>query len=374
MAHNHHYLHYFFLKTHLRQIYTFVGLHAFAASMVGLFVPLYLHVELGFSLSVVLLFFIIQKIVLSLVTPLAALCATKIGTKHTVLVSLPGSAITIGLLYLLRIYSTPLWLIASISGSSIAFLWFGLHTSFVFSSHKKHRGEEMGKRVGAAMVAGMFAPALGGFIISIFGFGSLFLFYILLLFLSGVVLLHNGDYKPQYTFSLTRFSRSIHWPYAVYYVARGMEISAGSILWPLFIYSILTDYLSLGFVGFLVSCISGILFYIVGKRSDKTKKRTIARLCMPFRLLCWVFRAAVSLPIHVFLASGFAGFVYGISSPLSSMQYDNADKKNIYDYFIYRELFLGIGKVSVLLFFLLTQNFAGAFLWTGFAQIAIFLF
>ena len=374
MTHNHHYLHYFFFKTHLRQIYTFVGLHAFAASMVGLFVPLYLHIELGFSLSAVLLFFIIEKVVLSLVTPLAGLCATKIGTKHTMLVSLPGTAITIALLYLLTTYSIPLWLIASISGGSIAFLWFGLHTSFVFSSHKKHRGEEMGKRVGSAMVAGMFAPAIGGLIISMFGFGSLFLFYIFLLFLSGMVLLHNGDYMPQYTFSLTRFVGSIHWPYAVYYIARGMEISAGSILWPLFIYSILTNYLSLGFVGFIISCTSGLLFYIVGKRSDKTKKRTIARLSMPFHLLSWVFRAIVSLPVHVFLASGFAGLVYGISSPLSSMQYDNADKKNIYDYFIYRELFLGIGKVSILLFVLLTQNFAGAFLWTGFAQIAIFLF
>jgi len=374
MSQHHHYLRYLFLRTHLRQIYTFVGLHAFAASLIGLFVPLFLHIELGFSLSAVLVYFIVEKIALGVVTPIAAICAGRIGTKHTMLLSLPGTAITVGLLYVLTMQQIPLFLIAVISGSSISFLWFGLHTSFIFSSHKKHRGEEMGKRVGSGIVAGMFAPVVGGYVIAFSGFGSLFLFYILLLALSGVVLLYNGDYRPRYTFSITRLCRTVHWPYAVYYFARGMEISAGSILWPLFIYSILNNYISLGYVGFIISCTSGLLFYFVGKWSDQTKKRTVAHIIMPLHVLAWICRALVYLPVHVFFTSGFAGLVYGLSSPLSSMQYDNANKKYIYDYFIHRECFLTMGKVSVLLFVLLSQNFVGAFLWTGFAQIAILLF
>ena len=154
----------------LVQIYCSLGIRTFALSLVALFIPLYLHFELGYSMQQTLLFYLVYAVIFAIASPIAAKVAARFGSKHAIMYSIPLYLIYILLLYLLPSYPTPLFVLSVLSGFSLAFYWMGMHQLFFYASDKKHRGEEVGKRTAASVAGALIAPALGGLIIAYFGF------------------------------------------------------------------------------------------------------------------------------------------------------------------------------------------------------------
>jgi len=136
----------------LTQIYIAAAIRSFAITLLGLFVPLYLYNEIGFSLQQVLGFYIFFSVILAISSPIAMKFASRHGLKHTILLSVPLYLIFIILLYLLQWFPVPLVIISFFLGLSIAFYWMGLHLVFHKASDKKHRGEEVGKREGYSIL------------------------------------------------------------------------------------------------------------------------------------------------------------------------------------------------------------------------------
>ena len=60
--HNEHFWWRFFPHKELTQVYISSAIRSFAISLIGLFIPLYLYVERGFSLQQTLYFFIFKPI------------------------------------------------------------------------------------------------------------------------------------------------------------------------------------------------------------------------------------------------------------------------------------------------------------------------
>lgn len=374
MHHNHHFWWRFFPHKELTQVYISSAIRSFAISLIGLFIPLYLHVERGFSLPETLYFFIFYAAIFAISTPFAAKFASRFGLKHSVLLGIPFYLVFVLLLYFLPTLNTPLFIIAAMFGLSQSFYWMGMHLVFTHASDHKHRGEEVGKRKGFTIIATMFGPLLGGFLIKFVGFNFVFILASVLLFISVFFLFLSKEDYVKYHFSFRSMIDKKHWQNSLFFVARGTHVIAAGVIWPLFIFTILNDYLSLGLVGFLLSAVSAILVLMIGKFSDHIDKRKIIRWIAGFESLSWLLRALVIKVWHVFAVTIFGAITYGIfESPVGALEYDKA-RNHAAPYFVNREVFICFGRILLLVFVLMIDSLAGGLILNGFANLAVLLF
>ena len=358
----------------LKQLYWFFGFAAFATSMVGLFIPMYLYIEIGYSLTVTILFFIVENIFFAIATPFAASFLLKHGAKHTILVAIPFKCITIMLLYMLAQNPLLLFFVAIMSGCYQGFLWLGIHLLFKHVTQKKRRGAALGARMSIGSIAATAGPIVGGLCIEFFGFYALFLLFITLTAISSACLFLNGDYTPKYRYNPRHIFRKVNGRYALFFISQGMIQMGHGFIWPFIMFFILQSYLSLGVAGALFTAISAIIIYLSGKRSDKTNKRTMIRRLLPFELFSWIFRGLAHSAGQVYAALSIGGVTTGLlAPPIGALEYDNASSHPMY-YFIQREFFIVVGRILLLLFLLISGHFAGSLFIIAFAQLAILLF
>ena len=372
--HNEHFWWRFFPHKELTQVYISSAIRSFAISLIGLFIPLYLYVERGFSLQQTLYFFIFYAAIFAISTPFAAKFAAQAGLKHSVLLGVPFYLVFVLLLYFLPVLNTPLFVIAGMLGLSQAFYWMGMHLVFAHVSDHKHRGEEFGKRKFFTIIATMFGPLLGGLLIKFVGFNIVFILASLLLFLSAFFLFLSKEDYVKYHFSLRSMLDKKHWENSLFFVARGTHVIAAGVIWPLFIFNILNDYFSLGLVGFLLSAISAGLVLFVGKYSDHIDKRKIIRWIAGFESLSWILRALVVKVWHVFAVTIFGALTFGIfESHVGALEYDK-ERGHAAPYIFSREFFICLGRILLLVFVLMIDNLAGGLILNGFANLAVLLF
>ncbi|MBT6774316.1 MFS transporter [Candidatus Woesearchaeota archaeon] len=372
--HNENFLWRFFPHKELTQVYISSAIRNFAISLISLFVPLYLYKELGYPLEQVLYFFIFYAVVFAILSPLAAKFSARYGLKHAVLVSVPLYLLFVLLLYFLPVVKIPLMVISGLLGASQAFYWMGMHLVFTRASDHKHRGEEFGKRKSVSILAAMFGPLIGGILIKYTGFKSVFILTSLLLFSSALFLFLSKENHVRYHFSIRSLIDKRQWRNALFFTARGSQVIASGVIWPMFIFLILDDYLSLGLVGFFLSGISAVLVFFIGKYSDHYSKRKIVRWVAGFESVSWFIRAAVTTVGHVFGATIFGAFTFGvIEAPLGAMEYDKA-KENPANYFVNREIFLCFGRILLLIFVLMADSLSGGLIFNGFANLMVLLF
>tara|TARA_Y100000310_G_C20704331_1_gene833710 strand:- start:37938 stop:39062 length:1125 start_codon:yes stop_codon:yes gene_type:complete len=358
----------------LTQVYLSAALRSFAVSLLGLFLPLYLHLDRGYSIQATLGFFILYSVSFAVLSPVAAKFASKYGVKHTVLFGIPFYLLFVLLLYLLGFFQIPLIIIAMLVGTSQAFYWLGMHMTVHHASTRKHRGEAMGKNKGINILATMIGPLIGGFLIAYYGFPIVFLLASIVLTLSGLSLFLSHENHTKYEFNFRSLIDKEHWKFSLFFVSRGSAVIAAGVIWPLFIYFILNDYFSLGIVGSLLSVITFILLWLVGKYSDHSNKRKIIKVSTIFDSIVWVVRGLIVTIGHVYAVTIAAAVTNGIrEAPLSALEYDNAHG-NTAAYFVNREIYICLGRILMLSVVLVTNNLAGGLMFQGFLNFAAFLF
>ncbi len=374
MHHNHELWWHFKPPKELTLFYVSLTLRFFALSLVVLFIPLYLYQELGYTLNETLSFFIFYPVIFACMSPLAAKFASRFGVKHSVLFSMPFYIVFLILLHLLPKIKTPLMVLGLLVGFSLAFYWMGMHLVFHHASTRETRGATFGKRSAYKILATTLGPLLGGFLISQYGFGVVFILSSVLLFFSALILLLSEDNKVRYDFSLRRIVNKDHWKNSLFFISRGTEIVALDLVWPLLVFFILGGYVSLGAVGSLLAATSAIVVFLVGKFSDHVEKRKILRYITGFESLSWVLRSLVQTTTHVFGVTIFAAITSGIrASPMGAMEYDKADD-DVVGYFVSREVFISLGRILMVAFVMMANSLSGGLALQAFLNLASFLF
>lgn len=348
-----------FLKKPLNQLYISMAIRSFGISLVALFIPIYLHIKLEYSLNDTLSYFFVGAVFFLFCTPLAAIISRKIGLKHIILLSVPFYVINLYLLFLLTQVSIPLWIIGAVGGVGSALFWFGFHYIFFLLSDKKHRGNEVGIRLSTSLVAAFVGPTLGGFLIQQVGFHSVFIFAAISLLIAALFLLLSDDIKTKYHFSIKSIFDIHSTNLAIFYTSRGMIDTGVTVVWPLFLFYILQNYTSLGITQSLVTVGSIILIFFSGKWVDHQSKKRVVRIFSFFEAINWVLRSLISTIIHVLGVTIFGSLTSGIMAPaLTAMEYDEGiSKKDRAGYFVHREMFLSFGRILLLLFIWYTKDF-----------------
>ncbi len=357
----------------LKQIYLSAAIRSFSLSLVGLFIPLFLYHERGVSFSNTLLFYIFFSSIFALFTPLAAKFAARFGIKHSVLVSIPIYLGFLCAIYLLSPTTPNLFIMGSLLGLSLALYWMGMNLIFHRASDHKHRGEEVGKKLGYSILAAMIGPLIGGFLISTVGFLPVFILSALIQLVAAYVLFLSKENHIRYHFSLLSILNKHNWRLSVFYLTRGSHAIAETVLWPIFVFVILGSYLKLGLLGFLLSLISAILVWTIGRYSDRNDKRKIVWALTPLEAVTWFGRTLATGVSHVVGITIAGAITHGVrDSPLSALEFDKA-RGDITTYFVHREIFLCVGRIILLSLVLVTDSLTSGFLFQGILSLGALL-
>ena len=342
----------FALNKELIEMYISMGLRSLALAMVGIFIPLYLFKELGYGIETVLLFYLIIYGVMALLTPICGIISSKIGLKHSILLSIPFSLSFIYLLNSLKYGLIHYSIVAIVEGIGLSLFWIAFHIDFAKCSDKKNRGKEVSIWFVSSLILSIIGPIVGGILLNVYGFSWLFIITGFLLFASVIPLFFSNENRVKYKFKLKNVFLKKHTREMINLWSYGIEGIGITIFWPLFVFLILKEYFALGIVSSIMGVISALFIPIVGGLNDKFGNKSLIRLGGVFSSFSWIIVSFVKTFWQIVFITGFSRLAFiMIDLPFSSFIYDKANrvKDKMVEYLVFREMMLFIGRAVILL-------------------------
>ncbi|MCR4280683.1 MAG: MFS transporter, partial [Candidatus Komeilibacteria bacterium] len=259
-------------------------------------------------------------------------------------------------------YITPL-----IYGIQKSLYWPAYHANFAKYSDDKEEGREISTISIMNSLMFVIGPAVGGWVLSIWGFQVLFVIVAVLFLVSNIpMLITKEKVKPadvNYDYSLRRLfdkkNRRAFWAY----VGFGEELIV-LVIWPIFISLFLSSYLSIGWLIALSTLITAVMTLTIGRMTDEEDKRKVLRLGAWLYAASWLFRLVTKLPITIFFVDVFSSISKNVVSiPLTAITYENAKNHTVMNSVIFFEMSLAVGKLlACVAVYLLLFIFAGGLL------------
>ncbi|OGE83524.1 MAG: hypothetical protein A3B10_03500 [Candidatus Doudnabacteria bacterium RIFCSPLOWO2_01_FULL_44_21] len=343
--------HYFSFRINreVREIYWHTAIYNLALAIVYIFEPIYLY-KLGYSLADILAFFCEIYVAYAILVFLGAKIASKIGYKHSILISsvfyicywltLVGIA-KIGWLF----YLSPVMFALQKS-----FFWPAYHADIAINSLHQQRGREVGvlfSLIELAMIAG---PLIGGLVSYIFGFWILFATGSILLLSSLIPLFRSADIHNHHEFRLKDFLLVLkrhktnffgYWGYAE-------DLMLGT-LWPVYIFLVVPYFVLVGAVTTVASLVGSVLMLYLGKLADKIKRTLLIKISSVFYGFTWMFRFLAATPPLVVVFDVLTRIGKGmVNIPMVSLTYDLAGSRTTdyaIAYSVFYEFSLSIAKI-----------------------------
>jgi MFS family permease len=356
-------------------------IRGFVSSLIGFFIPIY-FLKIGFSLPEILWFFAVNYYFATLFSILAGAIGNKVGLKHTMMISLPLYLIyLLGIMFLEKNISIISFYGLAIFGAFISTLyWIPLYSLFArFSSNGKKSATQVSTLLSLRSIASIIAPLLGGFISIYFGFEALFFLAVIILIIPIVVLLHSRDIHPHINFSLKdliQFFRK-HTRLFIMIMLDSFGTFSEEILWPLFVFLILQDSMSVGIVGSLIGVGTISFTLIIGKIVAKHNYLLIIKISAFMLATSWAIKTFISGKITIYALSLLAAmFAIMFSVPLADHTYKTAKKdKNLDEFIVFKQILTYLSRLlAVLLTILLVSKLNISFLLTSISYLIISIF
>ncbi|MCD4666528.1 hypothetical protein K8R47_01830 [archaeon] len=347
------------------EYYVYLILRNISFSIAILFIPVYLYVEVGYSLLEISAFFLILETFFVTLLPFSGIIIKKIGIKYSIILHLPFMALYWFLLRFLsgnfvNDFGLIIFMLFIYSFSKVPH--GGADTFFIHKNIlvKKHYGYSISKLKILIIIASLFAPFVGGLIIYFFGFNSLFNASIIILLLSGVpFLLTKGkhfkvDFKIKSFVSFT--THKISKNFFLDQFGRWFYEVALWVLWPLFIYLVVQNTAKLGFIVSVSSIIAIIVVQIIGKYLDKCKHKDVLKKTTKIAVSIFFLRTVFAIPIFLVIMDA----INKIIEPILSVSYE----KYMHEY---------MNKTGKLLEVSITTSYISSIAWfSGFALLTIY--
>ncbi len=341
------------LKKEIQEVYLHSFLFKLAVKLVAIFLPLYM-LELGFSMLEVLTFFLLYSGIYIVASLPNASIASRIGYKHTSLLASPIVLIFYLLLRQLSSDPTQLFLVALTGGLGFNLYWMGMNPEVARSSHTEKREKETGYFFSMPALASIISPFVGGLILAVYGFPTLFLFTLLLVFTSFLPFLLSREHHEGMDLDVVSFAREMETVDFATFVAKGVNSMGKKVLWPLYLAVVIQSSLGIGGAGSFLALGGAVTSIFLGKVTNDDNRTKVLWTGTAVATLSYLLMSQVTGPLMAFLASAMNGLGYtAISIPIYSKAMDHAEKEDILEYFAFREIALSIGRVATLLVFAL---------------------
>ena len=326
--------------------------------MVGLFLPVYLFLQLGESINAVILFYLIGFFLFCVTVTFGAKAMSVIGMKRSVI---------LGIIFLAAFYTAMLvfqdhvwWFVSAALLSQLLFrdfFWIPYHTELAELTDRKHRGSQISVLMALTEVMSVIGPILAGWLVMTNNFEMYFAIVVLLTLAAAVPVLRLPVVKETFSWGYWQtwrhvFKKKNHSMVSAFF-ADGAQSIVGVVIWPLFIYQILEgDFLEMGIIGSLVVVVTIVLRLAAGHLTDHMKKARMIHAGSVLFSLGWVLKAFAATAMHIFLASAFHNFAaILVRTPFDTLVYERmADQGHYIDeYSVLREIASTGGRVLMLI-------------------------
>ena len=343
----------------LADIYLSEAIKMFGASMVAIFETIYLFIffrDQGIThpAAAVFLFFGIFYGAFALLSPLGARLSSRFGFSRVALASSPF--LFLFFLFLLLLPTYPWLLIPTLLVIIVraALFWPGFHLLFVTSSTTERRGSAFGGLAITSALASIAGPALGGQIITHYGYPVLFAVVLPLILVSALpyFLVKDSGHKfsDGYGSIFKRLLRPQGWKAGLAFAANGSEDESNGRVWPLFLFILAISYSSLGFIVSVGTAVSIATTYIMSRLVDKGDRLKLLSLGSAATCSAWLVRAGVRAVLPAFVSNILYGAfrtIYYV--PSMAIFYDRVSAaKNPYDAIVFREVMINMGRAVFL--------------------------
>jgi MFS family permease len=340
----------------------------FGSSLFGLFFPIFLYQMFNDSVLYMLLFFLIGYTAGALAHPIGAKIMTRIGLNASIILG------TISYIFFWASFLLVTEDIAKLGGIILAIIfltiwrilyWVPFHTDFAQFTKKGTRGRVIGSFASLGLLIGVITPLLSGFLISSFGYPVLFIAACAIITTSLFPLLFLPKVKEEYSYGYFETFKVLfekrHRSMIYTYASEGAENVVGLFIWPIFLFQILKgNYLDVGMLATAIVIASIILQLLVGRWTDKYRRRSILKIGTGLYSLGWIFKVFVTTAFQIFIVATYHSFAMIIMrTPFDAMLYERAADAGHYvdEYTVLREVALNIGRVIMILLLLLTLTF-----------------
>lgn len=374
-------------ENHLHQVYVAVAMRDFAATMVGVFEPIYFYqifkeVTSISPLSLVSLYYALFFLSFGILSPLGARLAGSVGFRWMALLAVPFRFFYYIILILVPTFPwlIPVALLCFILAAVL--YWPAFHFLFAHISRRETRATSVGFMHISGALASAAGPAIGGIILIIFGYPALFMGVLLLLIFSVLPFWFSPNIQEGYRDSIRKslqkmFKRSA-WRPVLSFAASGVEDQANGVLWPLFLFLLAISYSSLGFIISLSLAITLVVTYFAGRLSDKIGWMRVLSAGIVLHVFAWFSRILVTNVPSAFISHGYYGMTRAlVATPFAAIFYDDVAFARVgesYGAIILREQALNVGRALFLalvaLWFFASDNFAIVFIIAGLATFA----
>lgn len=366
---------YYLLKNDLFEMYFLLFFRALGFSMVGIFLPLFLFVELGFSFREVILFFGIMTLMFFISGIIALKVVSKFGVRHSMIFSYLFLISSFILLLFLESNPSLYLLVSGIQGFSFGFFWTGFHVDFALHAPKKNIGKQSGLISFSSIIGAVIGPIVAAVIIHFFGFITMFIIALTFFVVSFIPLLFSKDDYPKTSFNIKVYFKKEYFKYFFGYFAQGVRMTVLAISWPIFVYLILGDYLTLGWLATISTLLIGITSYFVGKYSDKLGKSNLIRIFAPISGVFAILRIFVWNVWSIFFVGMIDSILMvGVDVPLLAKTYGRAKKEDIAGFVFFREMALRAGEVFILVFMFIFASLKASLIVSALSSFLYLLF
>lgn len=340
-----------FLKNReLSQFYLSVFAKGLARGSILIFVPIYL-LQLGFSLREVAILYIAKFALFLLASPIGMWSNSRFGIKKTMAV---GDIFLIGYLaavVLLAQRPELYFLLAILYGLASGLYLSAYHIEFTHAKDHKHEGAQISIGKALLIISQAMAPLLGALLITLGSYQLNFIVAAATILLSLVPLFMSPDFRTKpYRFNLKSLRTADSKRKAFSYAGFGVLQLGNDIFWPLFIYLVLRNVLEVGALVSLSTVITifGVLWY--GRKVDGGVRQSLLAGVWA-QAPSWLVRLFVTTPIGVTLANFYSNFTYHLLDvAYEKVIYTDAGNSSDWsNYFLFREVYVTIGRVALLL-------------------------
>ena len=361
----------------LKKLYMATAILDFAVACVSIFEPIYLY-TIGIPLYQIMLFYCGVYSIYFFVIPLGGRIAKERGFAH---------GIAYGSFFLVLYY---LFLFATstnhgfIFPAMIAFAcqkacyWPGFHSEMAFFGKKKELGREVSGVVALSSLVSAAGPFLGGLIVAVFGFPTLFIVACSLILISNLPLFVVAEvFKPS-TLAYTEPYKELIAPENRKYFFAFMGFAEELVtlgLWPIFVFITVDNIFEVGSIAAGVAVVAAIALVVIGRLADVRDRREMMTTGAVMYTLSWFVKLIVRTGGGIFMADFFSRLSkFLLVLPMVAGVYEHAMKTtHIVKTVLFFEMSLTVGKIVTagslaLVFYIWGPVWHVAFIWAGFAS------
>ncbi|MFC1638572.1 MFS transporter, partial [Patescibacteria group bacterium] len=232
--------------------------------------------------------------------------------------------------------------------------WIPYHVDFAKFTDNKNRGREVGLLDATTNVIGVIAPFAAGLILAYFDFKALFIIAVVVYLMAFIPLITIPRTHERFSWTYGEtwkefFSKKRRGTIFAY-MADGFECAIGAVVWPIFIFELLSgNYMAVGSVAAIITASIIAVQLLVGKYADKKfSKGSFIKWGSVMYSFGWFLKVFIATSFQIFIVDAYHKMMrIFLRIPFDALTYEiAADQGHFVDEFtVIHEMAVSLGRI-----------------------------